>query len=222
MKLADKQLLEIEKYLDLKELTHLDLRYEVLDHMINGIEKSMSEESLSFEDSFDLEIKKWNPELTSFSSLWLGWAYSGPRIMIQKCARITRKAYLKSSLFAILLSIILYFFSTILSPEPYETFIKNMLGISYLAILSAMVFFHFKIRHSVNKTSYSYLFRIHAIGFGFVFLILNPLWMNLLNFRKEPKIIFASLFMHLFIIAFSGIFWDLYKSHKNTKKYRLA
>ena len=222
MRLTEIQIGKIKAYLNFKELFHLDLRNEVLDHIANGIENSIDRKKLDFNSAFDLEIKKWNNELAGYSTSWLGWAYHGPKIMMRKCAKITKRAYLQSTIIALVLALILNLISTVISPAFSTLFMKIMLGISYLTILSAMLFFYYRIKQSDYQTSYSYLYRIHTIGCGFVFLVLNPLWTNLLNFKGNLEVVIVNLFAHLFFIIFSLIFWDLYKSHMNINTFKVA
>ncbi|MFW2376175.1 MAG: hypothetical protein ACN4ES_06490, partial [Cellulophaga baltica] len=57
--LREDQLLNIETYLNQKDLTQIDLRNEVLDHIANGIETKMDSESRSFEEAFSKEVITW-------------------------------------------------------------------------------------------------------------------------------------------------------------------
>lgn len=222
MKMTTEQLLKIEAYLDSKELVQIDLRNEVLDHMANGIENSMNQKNLSFTEALELETKKWNHELVGYSSSWLGWAYHGPKIMMQKCVKKTKKVYLKTSITAFIIAILLYNLIIVFNFEQFKVLIKNTLGISYIGILCAMLYFHLKIKKSAFQTSYSYLFKIHAAGVGFVFLIFNPLWANFNVFQENEKIVISILFMHSFFITFSFIFWNLYVAHMRAKKFEPA
>ncbi|MFK5973078.1 MAG: hypothetical protein QM485_07335 [Flavobacteriaceae bacterium] len=67
MKLTKDQIQKIENYLDIKRLTHLDLKIEVKDHMATDIENVMEEDSLGFQDAFEAANDKWNPELADYS-----------------------------------------------------------------------------------------------------------------------------------------------------------
>jgi len=222
MKLNSQQLLTIQRYLDSKELTQVDLRNELIDHMANGIEKAMCTGNLSFQEAYRIEIKKWHSELADYSSLWIGWAWHGPKIMIKKCVKKTRQMYLRTTLLAMGLTGLIAGISAVINFDPYYEVISQFVGVLFFAFLAALLFLHLKMATSGYPSTYKYLFKISAVGVGFVYLLFNPLALNLLPFGSEDKIMLAHLFLYSYFTCYSYTFWDLYKSHRALKKLKMA
>ena len=215
------QIHQIEAYLNFKELTQIDLRNEVLDHMSNGIEKSIKEKDLSFEEAFNQEGKKWNLELENYSSFWLGWAWSGPKLMIKKCVAQMKKTYFITLIFTLLLMALSYSMITFFQFGKHLDLITKALGILYLGFFFSIVFAHLKIKFSKFTTSYSYLFKINAVGSAFFYLWFNPIWSKFSGFETAGTEMWVTLFFHMLLISFAYTYWDLYKLHFNVNKLNL-
>ncbi len=215
------QIHQIEAYLNFKELTQIDLRNEVLDHMSNGIEKSIKEKDLSFEEAFNQEGKKWNLELENYSSFWLGWAWSGPKLMIKKCVAQMKKTYFITLIFTLLLMALSYSMITFFQFGKHLDIITKALGILYLGFFFSIVFAHLKIKFSKFTTSYSYLFKINAVGSAFFYLWFNPIWSKFSGFETAGTEMWVTLFFHMLLISFAYTYWDLYKLHFNANKLNL-
>ena len=215
------QIHQIEAYLNFKELTQIDLRNEVLDHMSNGIEKSIKEKDLSFEEAFNQEGKKWNLELENYSSFWLGWAWSGPKLMIKKCVAQMKKTYFITLIFTLLLMALSYSMITFFQLGKHLDLITKALGILYLGFFFSIVFAHLKIKFSKFTTSYSYLFKINAVGSAFFYLWFNPIWSKFSGFETAGTEMWVTLFFHMLLISFAYTYWDLYKLHFNANKLNL-
>ena len=215
------QIHQIEAYLNFKELTQIDLRNEVLDHMSNGIEKSIKEKDLSFEEAFNQEGKKWNLELENYSSFWLGWAWSGPKLMIKKCVAQMKKTYFTTLIFTLLLMALSYSMITFFQFGKHLDIITKALGILYLGFFFSIVFAHLKIKFSKFTTSYSYLFKINAVGSAFFYLWFNPIWSKFSGFETAGTEMWVTLFFHMLLISFAYTYWDLYKLHFNANKLNL-
>lgn len=215
------QIHQIEAYLNFKELTQIDLRNEVLDHMSNGIEKSIKEKDLSFEEAFNQEGKKWNLELENYSNFWLGWAWSGPKLMIKKCVAQMKKTYFTTLIFTLLLMALSYSMITFFQIGKHLDLITKALGILYLGFFFSIVFAHLKIKFSKFTTSYSYLFKINAVGSAFFYLWFNPIWSKFSGFETAGTEMWVTLFFHMLLISFAYTYWDLYKLHFNVNKLNL-
>jgi len=221
MGLTSEQIQQIVTYLNFKELTHLDLRNELLDHMAIGIEKSIEEKDLGFEKAFNQEVKKWNLELENYSSFWLGWAWSGPKLMIKKCVAQTKKTYLINLISTLLLMALSYSMITFFQFGKYLDLMTKALGILYLGFFFSIVFAHLKIKFSKFTTSYSYLFKIHAVGSAFFYLWFNPLWSKFSGFETAGTEMWVTLFFHMLLTSFAYTYWDLFKLHFNANKLNL-
>ncbi len=218
MKLSSQQVHILIAYLESMQLTQVDLRNEVLDHMANGIERAMCEQHLDFAQAFTLETRKWHQELADYASLWIGWAWHGPKIMIRKCAKKTREIVSRTTVMALILTGFCYILSLYFNLKPYYSIISNGVGLLYFGCFAAMLFLNYKIVASSYQSSYRYLYKINAIGFGFMYLLMNPIWMFLLDSDSEAKILLAGLFLYSYFSCYAYTFWDLYQSHKTLKK----
>ncbi|MBT8300107.1 MAG: hypothetical protein KJO63_02130 [Maribacter sp.] len=218
MNLTTEQIQQIETYLDFKELNQLDLRNEVLDHMAAGVEKSLQDDGLTFKDAFDKEVKKWNDELSEHSNWLIGWAWTGPRILINKGVKKTKQFYIKSMLVAMTIGTIMYLMNKTLIEKGFAEIVNGFVGLLYFAIFFLICILYWRIKATEYQTAYSFLFKINAIGFAFMYLAFNPLFSDgNLVYNKEE--VFAELlFFHFFLISFAYTFWDLYKSHIDSKK----
>lgn len=217
MKLTKAQVQEIEKFLDFKELTHLDLRNEVLDHMITSIENTMHTEALDFKAAFSLEVHSWQKELSNYASFWLGMLWSGPQIVVRKCVRQVKRIYANAILIAMLLTGLLYTLKTIAKID-FLAQAQNIIGTTYLFFIVAAVFLHFKIKSTGYTTSYSFLFKINAIGIGLMYLVCNPIWIDIMQIHANNEIVGVNLLFHSFSIVFSFSLLSLFKLHKNALK----
>lgn len=219
MKLSQNQIQKIETYLDFKELIQVDLRNEVMDHMATEIERSMGEKELDFNEALNQSITNWNLELADYSSWWIGWAWVGPKLMMQKAVKKTKQIYLRTILgIAVLMALFHLIYKVFDVSVFYETF-NIVLGISYVIFLGLLLFGHFRIKNSDYHTSYRFLFKIHAIGFAFMYFVYNPIWNDsMMIFDLNPNYLWI-LFFHSFLISFAYTFWDLYQAHFKAKKY---
>ena len=156
MKLTKDQIQKIENYLDIKRLTHLDLKIEVKDHMATDIENVMEEDSLGFQDAFEAAIDKWNPELADYSRFWLGWAWRGPKYMMRKCVRKTKQFYFRALIGGFVIMALLHFTTTIFDVTKFYEVLNFVLGSSYFIFVALLLFFYYKIRISGYDTSYRY------------------------------------------------------------------
>jgi len=59
MELTKEQLQQVETYLDKKSFDFIDLKVEVLDHMVSDIESFLGN-NYSFENAFKIIVLKWD------------------------------------------------------------------------------------------------------------------------------------------------------------------
>lgn len=221
MKLNQEQIATIEGFLNRMELTQIDLKNEVLDHISEGISAGMMHQQLSFEDAFTVEKQKWHDDLQSHSSYWLGLMWMGPKIMIQKCVKQTKIMYLTAVLAAGV--VLLFFYSTEnLWKEQILIILNSLVGIVYIGLFLLLLFLNYKMKLTGYQTSYSFLFKINAITFGLLLVLYNPLVSDMLTLEKEGSIAYLSLFAHVFTLSFSWFFTQFYKSHSKIQKMGIA
>ena len=218
MGLSTEQVQHIETYLNFKELMHLDLLNEVLDHMAIGIEKSIKEKDLGFQEAFSKEVRKWNLELENYSSFWLGWAWTGPRILIDKGVKKAKQIYRRTLLATLVVAMSIHLiYNTLIVIEPSK-FLNAIVGSAYIVIL----FFFWRIKATNHQTTYSFLFKINAIGFAFMYLAFNPILLDRTMIFGKEETYYWALFLHSFLFSFVYSFWDLYKSHFTSKKLLIS
>lgn len=87
MEITKEQIQKVENYLQKKKFDYVDLKHEVLDHMISDIEEKMDQE-ISFEIAFENIKVKWSPQLKDTFSYLFGVGYTAPKIIIQKAKKI--------------------------------------------------------------------------------------------------------------------------------------
>ena len=215
MELTTSEIGEIEYFLTTKGLVHIDIRLEILDHMCENITRAMATEGIDFEDAFQNEIANWKYDLSEHSSFWLGKVWIGPRIVINQAVKKMKRVYLRALFPMLILSAIFFIFRDFIEPD-FIVSLQNSIGILYLLVFGMLLFFHFKIKSTRYKTTYSFLFRINAIGLGFVYLLYNPLWTEVMKIVPDGSL--DNLFLHLYFLSFSFCFYEFYKGHIDSKK----
>ena len=68
MELTKEQIQQVERYLDKKNFDFIDLKVEVLDHMVSDIE-SFLVNNYTFENAFKITVLKWDKHFKDTSSL---------------------------------------------------------------------------------------------------------------------------------------------------------
>lgn len=224
MKLTNQQIAQIEETLALNNLKYDDIKLEVIDHIASEIEVLMDKNDISFEENLKLVFGKWAALLKPTTyGLWLGYAYSGPKIAMDKMANFAKSE--------IKWGIVWGFFSASIIMLIYK--INNninfllMLGIILKAVLftSALLTIYYRaiLFKSKGRTTYSvmfkrriYLFLLYAISIALDFYPIVPL-----NKTLEVKIL--SLIFPLMLILYSiNSLRFLYKHFQFEKKLSIS
>jgi len=92
MELTNEQIQLVENYLDKKSFDFIDLKVEILDHMISDIESFMDKE-YSFENAFKITVLKWDKHFKDSSSFFFGLQYHESKIVVKKAAQIFKPFY---------------------------------------------------------------------------------------------------------------------------------
>ncbi len=221
MIMKNEQLQSIYNYLDHKGLIQVDLRMEVLDHMIVSIENEM-EQGCSFSDAFKQECEKWNPLLKPHSSAWLGLIFTGPKLMMQKCVRMVKRLYLKTLVLALLISGALWGMTDILNLTPQNTRIDNFIGFGLLMVSAILLYTYYTISKNKVKTTYGYFIKIHTIGIVLNLAIFNPFISNNFGFSAIESFSFSKIIVYTFLVTHAVLFINMYTKHREFINCKLA
>jgi hypothetical protein len=213
MKLEQNQLEVIENYLNWKELVQVDLKNEVLDHMANSIEDRMEEDEVSFSMAFKDVVVIWEKELSNYSSPLIGLLFTGPRMLIYKCAKELKRIYLRTGVIALLITILFTILSRKFDNTLFLEFSRNLFGYAYFLAIDIIVILHFAIRRTKIKSSFSYLFKTQAVGFAFFYIIYNPLITDMFGVFKSGEYVFIAFLAYTIMLVFPFSFFTLYKAH---------
>ena len=94
MELSKEEIQKVEHFLNVKDIVYVDIRLEVLDHIVSEVEERMDSKNKSFQEVFASVKHKWNSQLKETSSLFFGMGFSAPKIVIQKARKVYWKHYL--------------------------------------------------------------------------------------------------------------------------------
>ena len=93
MELTKEQVSKVQHFLETKKFDYLDLKIEVLDHMVSEIEMLM-DKNITFNKAFKIVILKWQDYVKITSSLYFGIQYSESKIVIKKAIKQFRLYFL--------------------------------------------------------------------------------------------------------------------------------
>jgi hypothetical protein len=224
MKLTNQQIALIDETLVLNGLTYDDIKLEVTDHIASEIEFIMEENTLSFEENLKMVFKKWESQLKPTTyGLWLGYAYTGPKMVMDKMVDLT-KSELKWGLS-------LAFFSTLIIWLIYKTdnnasilLVFGMLLRTLLLIVAVtIIYFRVTLSKSKAKTIYSTLFnRRFYITLLFSIQILSTIFRAVpLNKSIESKVLML-VFPFLFILFSINSLRILYNHYMIEEKLSIS
>lgn len=219
-KLTETEINDIKTYLDFRELKQEDIRVEIIDHFSSNIEKLITEKELSFADAFNLERLKWNKDLSNHFSFWLGAIWTGPKMLIDKTAQHTKKAYLRMLLITAPLILLLFLLPKTFFDQSTIAFLNGFIGSTYLVLFSILLLFHFRMKKTKTNSSFRFLFKIHAIGIGIFYILYNPLISTIMAIEVD-RFFWMPLVFHLMALIFSFSFFSWYKSHMNLLNARV-
>lgn len=212
MKLSKDQIQQIEAYLTQKGLKYIDVRYEVLDHMVTDIEQLMELKDQSFSKASENVFAKWNKNFVTRSSFWIGSGFSGPKIFIDNSITIYKKMVFKIQLIAFTVIIGFGNFSNYFKilQSDYSQEITLVFKTAAAISMPLLLYWFYQIKKTKLQTSYSFLFTrsvlISALMFGVLGLLLS----------EGNSMILAFIVFGLW----SG--WLLYKNHmKSVSNYSL-
>jgi hypothetical protein len=214
MELTKEQIQQVEGYLDNKRFNFIDLKVEVLDHMISDIEDNILLENVTFNYAFATAKQKWNSQLKETSSMFFSIGFSAPKIVIQKAKKVYWKQYvfLLASYFLPFL-ILTHFNFKIENPTEFSffTLLKAVIILSLIAFFYMLLFKNDKI-----ETTYGFILKSQSLG-AFTGLIVLAIFFTRL---EELNGINIGIFCSFIYMTLSN--FHFFKKHKETiKKYKI-
>ena len=216
MELTNEQLQQVEAYLDKKNFNYIDLKIEILDHMISDIESFVNKD-YSFEEAFKITILKWDKHFENTASFYFGLMYHEPSILIKNASKIFKPFYFLY-LTAYFLPIVIFTNFSIVFSKSNTVFLNQLFfATSIICIIYLLYIIINNIRTKI-KTTYSYVLKTQYVST--VFLIL-PLFMGNL-FNDDGSFIPFLIGFQSAGFAVTYICHYFYKKHKETiKKYKI-
>lgn len=217
MELTKEQIQQVERYLDKKNFDFIDLKVEVLDHMVSDIE-SFLVNNYTFENAFKITVLKWNPQLKESSSWLFGIGYAAPKLIIRKAKKSFLKWYILLTIFGITLFLLLDKVNLILPKNIIDSF---NLSFQIMTILCSLFFTYFLLTEAKNKTktTYSFILNTQKLNclFG-VFLFLDFKFINKQGVVNNYQI----GFLFIYILTAVTYFYFLKKHKEAIRKYQIV
>ena len=164
MELTKEQICKIEKFLDHKYFDAIDLRPEILDHMVSDVERKMSR-NLSFESAFKMTVLKWDNHFKDTSSFFFGLIYTNSKIVVKKAVKLFKPFYFLY-LAAYFLPVVFLKLYPIKVSESAVDFINGFLHSFSLALLGYMFFIIVKTKMSKAKTTFRLILLVIGLFVG--------------------------------------------------------
>ena len=215
--LTKEQLQRVAHYLNVKDITYIDLRTEIFDHIVSDIEAKIMAENLEFETAFYAVTVKWNKHLIQESSFYFGLSYALPKIVLNNAKKVYKKWFF--------LSVMAYLIPYVLFDQVHLSFSQNSINDLniFLQILTActlMVFFGLLILKlkEKNKTTFSFILKTLSWNFGVGLIVLS---LNHFDTQGDLNRFSISLLSVFIFSAYS--YFHFYKKHlEAVKKYKVS
>lgn len=216
MEITKEQIQQIETYLQKRKVDFIDLKVEILDHMISDIE-SLLQKNYSYENAFKITILKWEKHFTNRSSFYFGYWYSESKIVVNKAVKEFRKFYFLY-LAAYLLPMFFLKTLTISVQENTANLINIILLLATFSSLIYIIFIIVKTQLSKHKSTYIFILKTQYVAI--VFLIIPLLLGSFLDYKGQLSSIFISFISAGFMVTF--ICHHFYKKHQAVvDKYKI-
>jgi hypothetical protein len=190
MKLNETQINAIDNILEKLGVVYIDYKFEILDHIATQVEDLMAKKNLSFENSLDLILKKWEQKLKKSTNTTFGYFWEMPEILMQKAKKIYWQKMILLVIFSFILMGILLYFKDYLS-KLTETILYLLAGILAIQFIG-----YIKIRISKHKTTFGFLYKQQFFAFLFMyFLPIHSLIVNETLLEKPVGTVFPVFFM---------------------------
>lgn len=215
MELTKEQIQFIEHFLDKRGLDYVDVKYEVLDHLVTDVENLM-DNNMSFEEAFKTASLKWRNQLRLSSSYLLGFIYDRPKIVINKAKKECLFWALYNMVTAFILVALSFRFKSIV--ENTSKFLEFSLFVLAVLCSIAHLYMYFEMKRTKMKTTFLFLFEKQVLQSTFLVAI-NCL---LIDFNTNSKVDIFTFLSAIVVFPLTIFGFKLYKKHiKTTKKFAL-
>jgi hypothetical protein len=219
MKLTKEQIQLVENYLTKKKFKFIDLKAEILDHIIADIE-SLLIKNYSFENSFKITILKWEKHFRETSNFYLGFLYSESKIVVEKATKLFKPFYFLY-LISYFLPVIIFKNFPIIVRENTSVLLNMLFKSIAIICLGYLFFIIIKVLTTKVKTTYSYILRTQYLGVSFLIFSLLP--GTYFNDEGNVNAIYIAFLFGGFAVTY--IIHYFFKKHQETvsnhKKYQL-
>jgi hypothetical protein len=217
MELSKEQQRQVEVYLQNKDFDFIDLKVEVLDHMISDIE-SFSDKNYSFESAFKITILKWEKYFKETSSFYFGFSYSESKIVVKKAIKMFKPFYFLY-VAAYILPVAFLKLVPIKVAEDTADFINGFLVSSASILLAYLFIIVIKAKQSKVKTTYRFILKTQYLSV--VLLVLGVFLGPIFNDEGEMNAAFTGFTSGGFaVVFFCHYFFKKHEEAVNT--YRIS
>lgn len=217
MELSVAQIQKVENYLSQKGFEYLDLKIEVLDHMIFDIETEMSK-NISFQNAFKIAILKWERYFKESNSFYFGMFYTSSKIVIQKAKKVFQFFYFIYLSAYLLPLVFLKLFPITLSGSSIYS-LNSFITLSSTASFIYIFYIALKLKTSKLKTTYSFIIKTQYLGS--IFLILGGVIGAIFEDSGKMNPVFTGFVLAGYSVTF--ICYHFYKKHKEViLKYKIS
>ncbi len=217
MEITTKQIQQVETYLDKKSFDFIDLKVEVLDHMISDIE-SFLDNNYSFENAFKITVLKWDQHFKDTSSFYFGLQYHESKIVVKKAVKMFRPFFLLYLSACFLPILFLKNFSIIFSKSTIYL-VNGFLNLITAVFLIYLIFIIITVIKSKVKTTYRFILRTQYLGI--IFLIIPLLMGNHFNEKGNLEPVLTGFLFGGFAVTY--ICHYFFKKHQaEITKYKIS
>jgi hypothetical protein len=198
MEITKKQIKQVETYLDKKSFDFIDLKVEVLDHMVSDIE-SFLDNNYSFDNAFKITVLKWDKHFKDTSSFYFGFQYSESKIVVKKAIKMFRPFYL-IYLSAYILPVLFLKNVSIVFSKNTIYLLNGFLNLITAVFLIYLIFIIIKVIKSKVKTTYRFILRTQYLGM--IFLVIPLLMGNHFNDKGNLNAVFTGFLFGGFAVTY--------------------
>ncbi|MBL4746063.1 MAG: hypothetical protein JKY08_06820 [Flavobacteriaceae bacterium] len=220
LKFTTEELEQVERYLNIKGLVFVDIRFEILDHLLLDIEGEMKSNNLLFDIAFEKVCQKWKESMKPTNRDWLGNGDPVSRIVMDKSVQILKKSYLKLFLMILFSIGIGLTFQDVLNSFFMENglLIKKTLKGFVGGAMFLGIYWVYQTNKSDLKTTFSVIF-------SKVFMLVTSffVWITLTDFFRDShgfsflKLAVFSFGIHSCVFLFT--LW--YQHNKQVSMYKI-